>query len=75
MRHERRSGSDKEKETEVTLEGNTPVSSESGCSETLLAGGVSQTLVSIFLYGPRSSCSPVLGWKEEAHIRVAVCKI
>jgi hypothetical protein len=75
MRHGRRSGSDKEKETEVTLDVNTPVSSASGCPETLLAGSVSQTLVSISLYGQRSSNSPILGWKEEAHIRVAVCKI
>lgn len=75
MRHGRRSGSDEEKETEATLEVNTPVSSISGRSETSLAGGVSHTLVSISLYGLRSSNSLLLGWKEEAHIRVAVCKI
>lgn len=73
MRHERRSGSAEEKETEVTLDINTPTSSAS--AETLLPGGVSQTLVSISLFGPRSSNSPFLGWKEEAHIRMAVCKI
>jgi len=44
MRHGRRSGSDEEKETEATLEVNTPVSSISGRSETSLAGGVSHTL-------------------------------
>ena len=74
MRHERRSGTDKEKETEVALEVNTPTSSDSGCSESLPAGGVFQTLVSISSYDPRSSNSPVLGWKEEAHIRMAMCK-
>lgn len=75
MRHERRSGSIKEKETEATLELYTPIPSDSGCSETSLAGGVSHTLVSISLNGSRSSNLLILGWKEEAHIRVAVCKI
>jgi hypothetical protein len=75
MRHERRSGSNKEKETEVTLDVNTPASYYLGYPETLLAGGASQTLVSVSLYGPISSNLPVLGWEEEAHIRVAVCKI
>lgn len=74
MRHERRSGSDKEEEMAVSLNVNTPASTNVGRLETLLVGGASQTLVSISFYGPRSSDSPVLGWKEEARIRMAVCK-
>jgi hypothetical protein len=46
MRHERRPSSNEEKETDVNLDVDTPVSPASGALEPPLTGG-SQTLVSI----------------------------